>query len=451
MSNEVRIEIARDELFDAVVDQELAKQRARRGGAPPPEAVPLSPLRRLLYSNLFYLPAAAAIGALVAWMIIEPYFNDLAHVTGQVMLANDDPFVYDGMRSLTVGDKEVLLNAGTVYEAGVGGEAAAASATDIVPGDTIEVVGVPVDQNIILAMAVRPTTAPASVSMPSSEIWGLILFVLTAVSIAFCLLVAEGIASRNWNRMLVRTLWGTILTVVFSVLALIPAGLIMQIGERFLDADESGAYFMTIDGVPAKSLFLFAVTRSIAWALVGTGVGLGMNLVRASRVELRNSVLGGALGGALGGVFFDPIDRFLGSASHFGAEAWSSRMVGLLAVGLGIGLFVALVDRLARVAWLRVRTGPLAGKAFVLYRSPTIIGSSSGADIYLFKDAEIDPTHARIHRFGKSFEIEDAGSRVGIQVAGRHVRHRRLVSGDQIVVGNTVLEFGERTKTTATG
>jgi hypothetical protein len=177
---------------------------------------------------------------------------------------------------------------------------------------------------------------------------------------------------------------------------------------------------------------------------MGASLGLGMNLVRSTRVQLRNAVVGGTLGGALGGVFFDPIDRFVGTSSFF-SESDLSRLVGVLAVGALVGIFVALVDRLAREAWIRVRTGPLAGKAFVLYRTPAYVGSAPDADIYLFKDAEISPRHAAIHRVGSRYEIEDT-SRRGTRVAGQVIRRSRLVSGDQIVIGGTVLEFEERAK-----
>jgi hypothetical protein len=171
-----------------------------------------------------------------------------------------------------------------------------------------------------------------------------------------------------------------------------------------------------------------------------------MNLVRSTRTQLRNSVIGGALGGALGGLFFDPIDRFFGSSMFAGSG--TSRLVGLLAVGLSIGILVALVERLARDAWLRVRTGPLAGKSFILYKTPTIIGNSPQSDVYLYKDAEIDPSHASIHRVGTSYEIEDMGTRMGTSVGGNKVRRRRLMSGDQIVIGSTILDFEERQKRT---
>ena len=171
-----------------------------------------------------------------------------------------------------------------------------------------------------------------------------------------------------------------------------------------------------------------------------------MNLVRSTRAQLRNSTIGGALGGAVGGMFFDPIERFLGSTMF--ADAAVSRGVGLVAVGLSVGIFVALVERLARDAWLRVRTGPLAGKSFILYKTPSVIGNAPSSDVYLYKDAEIDPAHASIHRVGTTYEIEDLGSRMGTQVAGTKVRRRRLSSGDQIVIGSTILDFEERQQRT---
>ena len=172
-------------------------------------------------------------------------------------------------------------------------------------------------------------------------------------------------------------------------------------------------------------------------------MGLGMNLARATRAPLRNSVVGGALGGAFGGLFFDPIDRFFMTSVFSGGG--SSRLVGLLAVGLSIGIFVALVERLARDAWLRVRTGPLAGKSFILYKTPTILGSAPQSDVYLYKDADIDGSHVAIHRVGSTYEIEDLGSRTGTTVAAGGAP-APVVSGDQIVVGSTILDFEERQK-----
>jgi hypothetical protein len=198
-----------------------------------------------------------------------------------------------------------------------------------------------------------------------------------------------------------------------------------------------------LQDVSRPSFVVLVALRSTAWLAVGAGLGLGMSLVRATRIELRNSVLGGMVGGAVGGLFFDVVDRFFRPESLF-AGADLSRAFGLAAVGLAVGIFVALGERLSREGWLRVRTGPLAGKSFVLYRSPTRLGSTPRSDIYLFKDAEIAASHAAIYRVGACFEIEDLGTSSGTIVNGRPVRRHRLASGDAITLGATVLEFEER-------
>ena len=451
MSDEQNIKIARDELFTESVSDELARIRTHSGGRPP-EPPPVSPLRRILYSSMFYLPAAGLLAALLVWRLFEPHIHDQSVVAGDVVLVNEDPFTFEGLRSVTVADTEAIVGPFTLLEPGQDGQPAYASVDDIAPGDTLEAVGFAIDEvNAVMVMALRPATEARAQDIETvrdtDDQWSLfLLFPVTATLIAVFLLVAEGISTRNWNRMLVRTGIGALLTLVFSGLAMIPAGLLMTLGHEFLTPTNPDQLFITIESISPVNFFLFTMLRSLAWACVGAGVGVGMNLTRATPTQLRNSVLGGTLGGAVGGLFFDPIDRFLRFDSHFHGDADLSRLVGLIAIGICIGVFVALVERLASVAWIRVRTGPLAGKAFVLYRTPTRVGSASSADIYLFKDAEIDPEHALIHRVGRYFEIEDNGSRTGIKVNDRTVSRRRMVSGDQIEIGSTVLEFEERAK-----
>jgi len=88
-----------------------------------------------------------------------------------------------------------------------------------------------------------------------------------------------------------------------------------------------------------------------------------------------------------------------------------------------------------------MKTGPLAGKQFILHKTPSVLGSSPKADIYLFKDAAIQPRHALIHNRGGRFEIEDCESADGTYVNGHPVQKRILQSGDQIVLGKTLLQF----------
>jgi hypothetical protein len=445
-----RIRIERDELFAPAVEQALARERAGRERVVA-DTPPVSPIRRLLLNPLFHLPTAAAIAALVAWLWLDPKIMDIPIVGGEVLLINNEPFdVRNGVISVTVGSQEVYVDVDRIkLEPGTHGEAAFENADAIKVGDHIEAAGLP-QQRRLIAAAIRPTSRTDAYGDVDKPVWPLLLlFPLTATLIAFGLLFVDGLTTRNWIRTIERSLLGTLLGLVFSVLAFIPAGMCFFIAQHLLESEiakHPEAIVVTVKDVSGLSFLAFAACRSAGWACIGCALGLGMNLVRSTKTQLRNSVIGGALGGALGGLFFDPIDRFVGSTMF--AQSSTSRLVGLLAVGLSIGFFVALVERLGRDAWLRVRTGPLAGKSFILYKVKTVIGNSPRSDVYLYKDAEIDPSHAAIHRVGTTFEIEDMGSRMGTHVGGNTIRRRRLASGDQIVVGNTIMDFEERQKRT---
>ena len=447
---EDQIRIDRQELFDPAVDKALARERAGRERIVA-DTSPVSPIRRLLLNSLVYLPFAAMLAAFVTWILLDPKIHDMPVVSGEIILVNAEPFDgRTGVISLTVGSNEVLVDTARIkLEHGSAGEPAFASADNLKVGTRIEATGLGQGRRLFAA-AIRPTASTESRGEVERPSWPLILlFPLTSALIAFGLLFSEGLTTRNWIRMTERSLLGSFLAALFAMLAFLPAGLILLISNRVL-ASEVGSHpdaiVVTVKEVGAGAFLLFTACRSAAWACIGAATGLGMNLVRSTRTQLRNSVAGGALGGALGGLFFDPIDRFFGSSLFAGSSA--SRLVGLLAVGLSIGIFVALVERLARDAWLRVRTGPLAGKSFILYKTPTIIGNSPGSDVYLYKDAEIDPSHASVHRVGTTYEIEDMGTRMGTSVGGNKIRRRRLVSGDQIVIGSTILDFEERQKRT---
>lgn len=446
--SEQEIRIGRDELFSPAVDAALARQRSGRERiiADPP---PVSPLRRLLLNSLFYLPLAAVLAAVAVWMVLEPRIRDMPTARGEVLLVNADPFdAGPGVLVLTVGETEVYIDPERIkFEPGDDGEAPFTSMDDVQIGTRVEVAGL-AEGPRLLAGAIRPTAHASPSAETEGPGWVLaLLFPLTAAAIAFALLLAEGLTTRNYLRMIERSLLGGFLAGLFALLGFIPAGLILQISQGVFESEikqRMDLVVVTIQDVSGWTFFVFAACRSAAWACIGAATGVGMNLVRSTKPQLRNSIIGGALGGALGGLFFDPIDRWISSSMFSDGDV--ARLVGLVAVGLSIGIFVALIERLARDAWLRVRTGPLAGKSFILYKTPTILGSSPDSDIYLFKDAGIDPSHASIHRVGTTYEIEDTSSRQGTTVSGTAIRRRRLVSGDQIVVGSTILEFEERQK-----
>lgn len=446
-----KITISKEELFAPQVDEGLARQRAMTQ-RPPPASVSVARWRRVLQSPLFFMPLAGLLGALIAWAIVEPYLYDASMVGGRVELVNTQPFDVEvgGGALITVGRTEVVLipessrTLGTQLEAGADGQPAFEHVRNIQKGDFVQAVGSPVGPGRIVANAVRPATRAAADATGEvlAQEWdwaNLGLFPITTGLVVLLIFAFDGVTSRNWILMVERGLIGTTMAMMFSVLALVPTAPVIDLAFDALEKLE----YASLRDLPAWAFIVLVACRSLAWALMGAAIGAGMNLVRSTRTQLANTTLGGALGGAIGGLFFDSTTRFFDSPSAFeGGEV--SRLVGLLMVGAMVGLFMALSNRLARQAWLRVRTGPLAGKSFVLHRTPTTLGSAPRADIYLFKDPGVAPEHAILHRVGAHWEIEDEGSETGTQVAGNRVSRRRLRSGDQLVLGSTVLEFEER-------
>jgi hypothetical protein len=266
---------------------------------------------------------------------------------------------------------------------------------------------------------------------------GFLLFPTVAASIGMFLGAAEGIMCRNAQRAaicaavglgvgfvggLVSVFLATIMFTITSVISLAFSKKQPQRGE-----------------LPTGLGFLFFMMgRASAWALAAVPAGIGQGIALREPKVLLNGLLGGVLGGLLGGMAFDPI--YLMFTKEDG-EASLSRGIGLTLIGLMVGLFVGMVEQWTKSAWLLMKAGPLAGKQFVLFRNPTVLGSAPKADVYLFKDGAIEPRHALIHDRGGRFEIEDMNTADGTYVNGLPVSRQILKSGDQIVLGKTMLEF----------
>ena len=189
------------------------------------------------------------------------------------------------------------------------------------------------------------------------------------------------------------------------------------------------------------AMFIVMMGRGTSWSLSAIPAGIGQGVALREPKVILNGLLGAVLGGLLGGLVFDPIAILFAPRD---GEAWLSRAIGFTLIGLMVGLFVGIVEQWTKSAWLLMRAGPLAGKQFVIFRNPTVLGSSPKAEVYLFKDEAIEPRHALIHDRGGRFEIEDLKTADGTYVNGIPVQRQILKAGDQIVLGKTVLEFALR-------
>jgi MFS family permease len=348
------LQISREDLYQPGVDSTLAHAKAVLQHAQVIPEEPVSTLRRVLLSHLFFTPVAGLLGGLTTWLILEPFLDDFSESEGPFFL----------------------------------------------------------------------------------------VFPMTATLVVVFIFLADSIASRRWRGYGGRWLSGVGFTLLFSVLAFIPVGMIFL----FIPALPNRPSFpeiLDITAWPAAFFIGFIIIRSLGWAILGGALGLGMNVLRSTRAQRRASLMGGIVGGVLGGLLFDPINRFLIPSTEQGDVM---RLVGLCTVGLCVGIFVALSERLGREGWLRVRTGPLRGKAFILYHNPTIIGASPTANIYLFKDPKVAPEHVALHRVGNGYDLVQSRTDAPVTVNNVLVHRRRLVSGDQITIGDTVLDFEERAR-----
>ncbi len=100
--------------------------------------------------------------------------------------------------------------------------------------------------------------------------------------------------------------------------------------------------------------------RALSWAVLGLGIGLGQGIADRSRDRLIYGLIGGGLGGFLGGFLFEWLRVALGDRHDLG------QAVGIVTMGAGLGLCLALVEQVLRRAWVQVVNGRQEGRIYLL-------------------------------------------------------------------------------------
>lgn len=194
---------------------------------------------------------------------------------------------------------------------------------------------------------------------------------------------------------------------------------------------------------------LFA--RAFGWMLIGGTVGAVQGISRRSSVIARQGAFGGLIGGFLGGTLFQLIANLLITLP---GNAILARLAALVATGGLAGFFIGFVQNALKSAWIRVVVGKNEGKEYLISKPLTTIGRDELADIGLFGDKAIAPTHAvieslpaqRRHRLRHVAPGQGGGPTYPpTRVNGQPVTAEQwLADGDTIQIGKRALVFYEK-------
>lgn len=190
----------------------------------------------------------------------------------------------------------------------------------------------------------------------------------------------------------------------------------------------------------AGSEIYLRVARVIGWVLMGLICGAGVGLASGSLNDLAGSLrniakgaVGGWVGGFVGGVAFDIIGA--------NASGLYSRLFGLCALGLAVGLLIGLVQELTKSAWLNVEAGRLRGRSFNIDRSVATLGRAEENVVGLFGDPGVQPRHAVIERHGNSYVLKNLAVQQGVFLNGNRIETAELSEGDRIKIAGYELSF----------
>lgn len=452
------IRISKDDVSSTHVDDMLKRQMSMRGDP----GVMRDRSRAWYYQNWFILGLVGMLGAIIAWAIIEPFFNDYLYIQGKItaVSGSDDLPDYSGSR----GDNSDLENrvVGSVI---VNGETIflLPNTTEIMPDKSVE----PLDpgtlkegeevgfyvkyfehynEHFSIAGFVVQSPPPLPANQPKRTLHqlqarqtaaGLLLFPIVAGFIGLFIGAADGIVCRLPRRALLCGVVGLFVGVVggfiFGMAANVLYSPLNFLATKFSEAGS---------GLSPIGFLIQVIGRSLAWCLAGAAMGLGQGIALRSKRLLLYGFLGGVVGGLLGGLLFDPIDIILLGPDKPSA-AWS-RLIGFAVIGLSVGGMIGVVEILARDAWLRMTQGPLTGKEFLIFKDVMNVGSSPRSDIYLFNDPQVAEQHALIRAIGDECEIEARQAAHPVLLNSRSVTRTRLRHGDNVTIGRTSFVFQQR-------
>ncbi len=216
--------------------------------------------------------------------------------------------------------------------------------------------------------------------------------------------------------------------------------------------------FPGISFTGGETIFARIPARMLAIAPIGLFLGAAIGAGGWTLKRFLVGATGGVLGGLLAGGLFDVIADMVspmqlaikGGDPITGANGLPaiatetgniSRALTALLIGGAVGLFIGIVERITRTAWVRQVLGRNEGREWIVDAPQTFFGRSETAQIPLFGDMNVAPMHACISRQGQAYVLMDGGSPLGTGMNGQRISQAPLFDGAQIQIGSHTLLF----------
>jgi hypothetical protein len=169
------------------------------------------------------------------------------------------------------------------------------------------------------------------------------------------------------------------------------------------------------------------------------GIGLGQGIADRSRDRLIYGLIGGGLGGFIGGFLFEWLRVALGNRPSLG------QALGMVVLGAGLGLCLALVEQVLRRAWVQILNGRQEGRIYLLSHPKCRMGLDERAEVGIFGDTMVSRRHAEVESTAGGHLLRDLAGAGTTRVNGEAITGDRTLSdGDRIELGRTLLVFRQR-------
>lgn len=232
---------------------------------------------------------------------------------------------------------------------------------------------------------------------------------------------AEGIILSDFKRSLRGALSGSIMGLAAGVfVVLLAQGLLYGVGNAELFTSS------------VNESILIPVFRAFGWSLLGLGIGSIDGIRSRSIRRIGIGISGGFLGGLAGGVLLELLTKNW-------SNVFFARGTGLAVMGIGLGLFYTLFESSRANGLIRVLTGSLRGKEYLIVMKKTKIGSSLNSNIPLGEYSGVLANHAVLRVNKKEVIINE--SEGSVLVNDQPISKHELKYEDVIQIGEAKLFY----------